>query len=90
MSVSFKITFVAICAVALLFVVWRLILPLALLYIGGVGVEIQLPKWLVTAHPRLAVYLFVLGGPLLFLVLLAAFIWLLRMQVASRWGDKLA
>lgn len=68
------------CAVALVFVAWRFILPLALMYIGGLGVESPLPKRLVMAYPKLAAYLFVLGGPTLFLALLVTLIWLLRLR----------
>jgi hypothetical protein len=39
-------------------------------HIGGLGVESPLPKRLVRAYPKLAVYLFILGGPVLFLALL--------------------
>jgi hypothetical protein len=70
--------FVAVCAVALVFVAWRFILPIALMYIGGLGVGSPLPKRLVMAYPKLAVYLFVLGGPMLFLALLVTLIWLIR------------
>jgi hypothetical protein len=69
---------VAVCAVALIFVGWRFVLPIALMYIGGMGVESPLPKRLVITYPKLAVYLFVLGGPTLFLALLVTLIWLLR------------
>jgi len=80
MFVSFKAMLVAVCAVALVFVAWAFIRPLALMYIGGLGVESPLPKRLVMAYPKLAVYLFVLGGPMLFLALLVTLIWLLRSQ----------
>jgi hypothetical protein len=69
---------VAVCAVALVFVAWRFILPIAVMYIGGLGVESPLPKRFVMAYPKLAIYLFVLGGPMLFLALLVTLIWLLR------------
>jgi hypothetical protein len=82
--VSFKAMLVAVCVVALVFVGWRFILPLASMYIGGLGVESPLPKRLVMAYPKLAVYLFVLGGPMLFLALLVTLIWLLRQHVTPR------
>jgi hypothetical protein len=69
---------VVVCAVALVFVAWRFILPLALMYIGGLGVLSPIPKRLAKACPKLAVYLFVLGGPMFFLALLVTLIWLLR------------
>jgi hypothetical protein len=69
---------VAVCTAALVFVAWNFILPIALMYIGGLGVESPLPKRLVIAYPNLAIYLFVLGGPMLFLALLVTLIWLLR------------
>jgi hypothetical protein len=78
MFVSSKMMLVAVCAVALVFVAWRFILPIGLMYIGGLGVESPLPKRLVLAYPKLGIYLFVLGGPVLFLALLLALIWLLR------------
>jgi hypothetical protein len=34
----------ALCAVALVFVTWRLILPLVAIHVAGVGVAISLPK----------------------------------------------
>jgi len=73
-----------ICAVALAFVAWRFILPLAVHHTAGVGVEIPLHKRLVMAYPKLAVYLFILGGPLLFLALAIGFIWLLRLRLTPR------
>ena len=81
MFVSIKTMLVAVCAVALIFVAWRFILQLGLMHIGGWGVESPLPKRLVRAYPKLAVYLFVLGGPVLFLALLVTLIWLLRLRV---------
>ena len=47
-----------VCAVALAFVTWRFILPLAAQYLTGVGVEIPLPKRFVMAHPKLAVWIY--------------------------------
>ena len=79
-----KVVLVGLCAVALVFVAWKLILPLALMYIGGVGVELPLPRRLFMAFPKLAIYLFVFGGPLLFLTLVITFIWLLRFRMAPR------
>jgi hypothetical protein len=76
--ISFKTIRVAICAVALVFVAWRFILPLAMMYIGGLGVLSPIPKRLAVAYPKLAVYLFVMGGPMLFVALLVTLIWLLR------------
>lgn len=73
-----------VCAVALVFVAWRFILPLAAQHMAGVGVEIPLRKRLVIAYPKLAVYLFVFGGPLLFIALAIAFIWLLRLRLIAR------
>ena len=73
-----------VCAVALAFVAWRFILPLAAQYLAGVGVEIPLPKRFVMAYPKLAVYLFILGGPFLFLVFAVAFVWLLRLGLTPR------
>ena len=70
-----------VCAVALAFVAWRFILPLAAQYMAGVGVEVPLPKRLVMAYPKLAIYLFILGGPLLFLALAVALFCLLRLRV---------
>jgi hypothetical protein len=80
MFVSYKAVLMVLCAVALAFVGWRFIVPLAALYLAGVGVEIPLPRGFVMAHLKLATYLFVLGGPLLFLALIVTFIWLLRLR----------
>jgi hypothetical protein len=49
-----------------------------MMYIGGLGVFSPIPKRLAVAYPKLAVYLLVLGGPMLFLALLVTLIWLLR------------
>jgi hypothetical protein len=68
----------ALCAVAAVLVGWRLILPLGVMYIGGLGVESPIPKRVVIAYPRLAAYLFVLGGPILFIGLLIVLVWLAR------------
>jgi hypothetical protein len=76
---ALRAVLLVVCAVALAFVAWRFILPLADHYMAGVGVEVPLPKRLVMAYPKLAIYLFILGGPLLFLALAIAFIWLLRL-----------
>jgi hypothetical protein len=72
---------VAVCIFALVFVGWRFILPLGMMYLGGLGVESPLPKRIVMAYPKLSVYLFVLGGPMVFLALLVTLIWLLRSHV---------
>jgi hypothetical protein len=81
---ALKAALTVVCAVALAFVAWRFIFPLAAQYLAGVGVEIPLPKRFVMAYPRLAIYLFILGGPLLFLALGIAFIWLLRLRLTPR------
>lgn len=84
MSVPIKVVLVILNAVALVFVALKLVLPLAWMHIGEVGVEFPLPKRLVTAYPRLAIYLFVLGGPLIFVALIASGIWLLRLRILPR------
>jgi hypothetical protein len=78
MLVSFKAPLIFVCVAALVLVAWRLILPLGLLCMGGLGVDLPLPKRLAMSCPRLAISVFVLGGPLLFIVLVAAIISLLR------------
>ena len=78
---ALRAVLMVVCAVALAFVAWRFILPLAVQYMAGVGVEVPLPKRLVMAYPKLAIYLFNLGGPLLFLALAVALFWLLRLRV---------
>ena len=79
-----KAVLLVVCAVALTFVAWRFILPLAAQYLAGVGVEIPFPTRFVMAYPKLAVCLFIFGGPLLFLALAVAFIWLLRLPLTPR------
>jgi hypothetical protein len=81
---SLRAVLMVVYAVALAFVAWRFILPLVWMHVGGVGVEIPLPKWLARAYPKLAIYLFVLGGPLLFIVLVIAFILLLRLRLTPQ------
>ena len=72
-----------VCAVALVLVAWRFILPLVVMYMAGVGVEVPLPKPFVREYPKLATYLFVVGGPMLFLGLAMAFIWLVRLRLTQ-------
>jgi hypothetical protein len=81
---ALRAVLMVVCAVALAFVAWRFILPLAVQYMAGVGVEVPLPKRLVMAYPKLSIYLFNLCGPLLFLALAVAFFWLLRLRVTPR------
>jgi hypothetical protein len=78
MFISYRAILMALCALAVVLVGWRLILPLGLMYIGGLGVESPIPKRVVIAYPRLAAYLFVLGGPILFIGLLIVLVWLAR------------
>lgn len=82
MSVAVKVVLVVFCAVALVLVALKLILPLVAVYLAGVGVKIRLPRRLVSAYPKLSVYLFILGGPLLFIALVATGIWLLRLRIS--------
>jgi hypothetical protein len=84
MSTFCKSALVIVCLVALAYIGWRFILPLAALYLGGVGVAVPLPRRFVVAHPRLAVYLFVFGAPIVFIALAVALIWLLRLRMAPR------
>jgi hypothetical protein len=84
MSAAVKVVLVALCTVAVVFVALKFILPLVMLYTADVGVEVPLPKRLVLAYPKLAAYLFTLGGPLLFVVLVATGIWLLRLRTSPR------
>ncbi len=84
MFVAIKVALVSLCAIALVFVALKLIFPLAWMYVGGVGIEIPLPSRFATMYPRLAIYLFVLGGPLLFLALVGSEIWLLRLRTSPR------
>ena len=73
-----------VCVVALVFVTWRFILPLIAMHVAGVGVAIPLPKRFVKAYPRLAIWLFVVGGPLLFLSMVVGFICLMRLRFMPR------
>jgi hypothetical protein len=81
---SLRAVLIVVCAVALAFVAWRFVVPLVWMHVGGVGVEIPVPKRLATAYPRLALYLFVLGGPLLFIALGVALVWLLRLRLTPQ------
>jgi len=80
MSTVVKVVLVTLCAAALVFVALRFIVPLVAMHLAGVGVGIPLPKRLARAYPKLAAYLFVFGGPLLFVALVATGIWLLRLR----------
>lgn len=82
MPIAVKVVLLAVCVVALVFVALKLVLPLILLYVGGVGILSPLPRRLTSAYPKLAIYLFVFGGPLLFVCLVATFIWLLRLRTS--------
>lgn len=73
-----------LCAVALVIVTWRFILPLVAMHMAGVGVAIPLPKCFVKAYPKLSIWLFVVGGPLLFLAMAITFIWLARLRMIPR------
>jgi len=84
MPAMVKVALLGLCAVALVLVALKLILPLVLLCIFGKGIEIPLPERLFRAHTKLAIYLFVLGGPLLFVALVATFIGLLRLRISPR------
>ena len=84
MPATVKVALLGLCAVALVFVALKFILPLVLLYIFGKGVEFPLPERLFKAHTKVAIYLFVLGGPLLFVALVATFIGLLRLHISPR------
>ena len=84
MFISLRFALMVVCAVALAFVAWRFILPLVAMHMAGVGVAVPLPKRFVRAYPKLATYLFVVGGPMLFLGLVMAFIWLVRMRLTPR------
>jgi len=80
----FKAVLLVVCAAALAFVGWRFILPLVAMHLAGVGVAIPLPKRFVRAFPKLAIYLFVVGGPLIFVAVAITFIWLLRLRIMPR------
>ena len=82
MPLAFKVVLLAICTVMLVFVTIKLIVPLIVLYVPGVGVINPLPRRLAMAYPKLAVHLFVFGGPLLLVGLLGVCIWLLRPRVS--------
>jgi hypothetical protein len=84
MNVAVKAALLGLCGLALVVVTLKLIIPLLFLYVGGVGVENPLPKRLAMAYPRLAIYLFVLGGPLLCAILAATGIWSLRMRISPQ------
>jgi hypothetical protein len=64
--------------VALGFVGLKFVLPLYLMYGRGFGVETPFPRRFCKSYPRVAAGLFVLGGPVLFAVLIATGIWLLK------------
>ena len=76
MSRGLKAVLATASAIGIAFVGWRFILPLAALYLAGVGVEAPFPLWFAKSHPRLAIYLFVFGGPALFVALIATLLWL--------------
>jgi hypothetical protein len=84
MTTFCKSALVIVCLVALAYIGWRFILPLAALYLSGVGIAVPLPRQFVAAYPRLAVYLFVFGAPILFVALAAALMWLLRTRMTPR------
>ena len=69
---------VVICMVALLFLTLKFILPLAVMVFSGLGVEVPLPATFTKHHPTLALYAFLIGGPLLFMLIaacLARLVW---------------
>ena len=78
MSGSVRIVLAVVFAAALIIVAVKLILPLIVLYTGGVGVDVPAPTRFAKTFPRLTIWLFVIGSPLLFLLLLATEVWLLK------------
>lgn len=84
MLLAIKVALLGLCAVSLVFVALKLILPLIWMHARGVGVEIPLPRRFAMGHPRLVIYLFVAGGSLLFLALVATAIWMLGLRVSPR------
>jgi hypothetical protein len=54
------------------------------MHLAGVGAAIPFPKRFVKAYPKLTIWLFVVGGPLLFLAMVVAFICLLRLRFMPR------
>jgi hypothetical protein len=83
MSPTFKIITAAACVALLLWCVVKLIFPLLLSQFGGVGVDVPIPAVFARRYPRLAISLFVLGGPLVVVVLIAVLWWLLRHKPAT-------
>ena len=80
MASPLKIVLLVACVIAFVYVTFKLILPLIALYTSGLGIEIPIPVWFGRAFPRLTIYAFVIGGPLLFAALVVTIIWLARLQ----------
>ena len=83
MPIATKAALLGICVVALVVVTLKFIVPLLLLYVGGLGVEPPIPRWLWTVYPRIAISLFVFGEPLHFIALVAIGIWLLHLPTSA-------
>ncbi len=78
MSVASKVAVGILYGIALIVVAVKLILPLILVYTGTGAVQIPVPTRFAKRFPSLTIYLFVVGGPLLFIALLAMGAWLVR------------
>ena len=86
MSTRLRNALTILCGVAVVFVGWRFVLPVVMVYLAGVGVFLPFPMRFANAFPRLTAYLFVFGGPALFIGLLLTFFWLLRFRKSHSLG----
>ena len=70
----------ALAGIGILLAAWlalKYVLPLAIMYSTGVGVEVPFPKALARKYPRLLIMWSVIGAPTLFLLLSAGILYLL-------------
>jgi len=73
-STTTRVLLLALGTIALLVIFMKVILPLVLLYTTGLGIELPIPAALARRYPRASILAFSVGGPCLFVVLLAAMI----------------
>jgi hypothetical protein len=78
MHVASRLVLAGIGIVLAVWLVLKCVLPLVLMYSKGVGVEVPFPKGLWRKYPRLVIMCFTIGGPTLFLLLLAGILYILR------------
>jgi hypothetical protein len=77
MSITYRLVLAGIGIVLAVWLALKYVLPLALMYWRGVGIEVPFPRRLAREHPRLVILWSVVGAPLLFLAALVGALYIL-------------